>query len=133
MTGVTNSKLLPQRMPALNSPKQNMHAPTKAELAHCTTSASLSKYAQSQKLSSLTRQKYWIFPHGQIFLGLPLLSCYGPHLPLPQSYTKGHQCTRCVDDNTIAGPGNDIEWVNGVRECYQCCRTAGFQIDPHSC
>ena len=29
MTGVTNSKLLPQRMPALNSPKQNMHAPPK--------------------------------------------------------------------------------------------------------
>ena len=26
---VTNSKLLPQRMPALNSPKQNMHAPPK--------------------------------------------------------------------------------------------------------
>ena len=37
--------------------------PTKAELAHCTTSARLSKYAQSQKLSSLTSQKYWIFPH----------------------------------------------------------------------
>ena len=63
MTGVTNSKLLHQRMPALNSPKQNMHAPTKAESAHCTTSARLSKYAQSQKLSSLTSQKYWIFPH----------------------------------------------------------------------
>ena len=29
MTGFTNSKLLPQRMPALNSPKQNMHAPPK--------------------------------------------------------------------------------------------------------
>ena len=63
MTGVTNSKLLHKRMPALNSPKQNMHAPTKAESAHCTTSARLSKYAQSQKLSSLTSQKYWIFPH----------------------------------------------------------------------
>jgi len=50
-------------MPALNSPKQNLHAPTKAESAHCTTSARLSKYAQSQKLSSLTSQKYWIFPH----------------------------------------------------------------------
>ena len=36
--------------------------PTKAELAHCTTSARLSKYAQSQKLSSLTSHKYWIFP-----------------------------------------------------------------------
>ena len=32
--------------------------PTKAELAHRS-----SKYAQSQKLSSLTSHKYWIFPH----------------------------------------------------------------------
>ena len=40
-----------------------MHAPTKAESAHCTTSARSSKYAQSQKLSSLTSQKYRIFPH----------------------------------------------------------------------
>ena len=39
-----------------------MHAPTKAESAHCTTSARSSKYAQSQKLSSLTSQKYRIFP-----------------------------------------------------------------------
>ena len=31
--------------------------PTKAELAHCTTSSRSSKYAQSQKLSSLTSQK----------------------------------------------------------------------------
>ena len=38
-----------------------------------------------------------------------------------------------IDDNTIAGPGNDIEWVHGVQDCYQACRTAGFQIDPHSC
>ena len=38
-----------------------------------------------------------------------------------------------IDDNTIAGPGNDIEWVQGVQTCYQVCRTAGFQIDPHSC
>ena len=68
MTGVTNSKLFPQRMPALNSPKQNMHA-TKAELAQCTTSARLSKYAQSQKLSSLTSHKYWIFPHSHCQYG----------------------------------------------------------------
>ena len=37
--------------------------PTEAELAHCTTSSRSSKYAQSQKLSSLTSQKYRIFPH----------------------------------------------------------------------
>ena len=35
--------------------------PTKAELAHCTTSSRSSKYAQSQKLSLLTSQKYRIF------------------------------------------------------------------------
>ena len=39
--------------------------PTKAELAHCTTSARSSKYAQSQKLSSLTSQKYRIFPQNK--------------------------------------------------------------------
>ena len=39
--------------------------PTKAELAHCTTSSRSSKYAQSQKLSSLTSQKYRIFPHSK--------------------------------------------------------------------
>ena len=39
----------------------------------------------------------------------------------------------CIDDNIIAGPGNDIEWVQGVQTCYQVCRTAGFQVDPHSC
>ena len=38
-----------------------------------------------------------------------------------------------IDDNTIAGPGSDIEWIHGVQNCYQLCRTAGFQIDPHSC
>ena len=35
-----------------------------------------------------------------------------------------------IDNNTIAGPGNDIEWVQGVQNCYQVCRTAEFQIDP---
>ena len=38
-----------------------------------------------------------------------------------------------IDDNTIAGPGHDIAWVGRVHYCYQCCRTAGFQIDQHSC
>ena len=35
----------------------------------------------------------------------------------------------CINDNTIGGPGNNIEWVQGVQTCYQVCRTAGFQID----
>ena len=34
-----------------------------------------------------------------------------------------------IDDNTIAGPGHDIAWVGRVHYCYQCCSTAGFQID----
>ena len=37
-----------------------------------------------------------------------------------------------IDDNTIAGPGHDIAWVGRVHYCYQCCSTAGFQIDQHS-
>ena len=38
-----------------------------------------------------------------------------------------------IDDNTIAGPGHDIAWVSRVHYCYQCCETAGFQIDQHTC
>ena len=38
-----------------------------------------------------------------------------------------------IDDNTIAGPSTDIEWVSGVQLCYKTCRSAGFQIDPHTC
>ena len=38
-----------------------------------------------------------------------------------------------IDDNTIAGPGHDITWVSRVHKCYQCCHSAGFQIDQHSC
>lgn len=38
-----------------------------------------------------------------------------------------------IDDNTIGGPGHDLSWVHGVHQCYRCCRTAGFQIDAHSC
>ena len=38
-----------------------------------------------------------------------------------------------IDDNTIAGPGHDLAWVGRVHYCYQCCSTAGFQIDQHNC
>ena len=38
-----------------------------------------------------------------------------------------------IDDNTIAGPGYDITWVSRVHKCYQCCWSAGFQIDQHAC
>ena len=50
-------KLLPQRMASIEFSKAEYARPTKAELAHCTTSSRSSKYAQSQKLSSLTSQK----------------------------------------------------------------------------
>ena len=46
--------------------------PTKAELAHCTTSSRSSKYAQSQKLSSLTSQKYRIFPQEEAWFGVSI-------------------------------------------------------------
>ena len=38
-----------------------------------------------------------------------------------------------IDDNTIAGPGNDIGWIQDIQTCYQVCRTADFQIDSHLC
>ena len=38
-----------------------------------------------------------------------------------------------IDNNTIAGPGNDIGWVQNIQRCYHVCRTAGFQIDSHLC
>ena len=60
MTGVTNSKLLHKRMPALNSPKQNMHAPTKAESAHCnwlTPCGSKTATKQTQKTAQTKNKK----------------------------------------------------------------------------
>ena len=68
------------------------------------------------------------------------MSCYGSHLSLPQSNPKYlNRIPRVIsvqgyiDDNTIAGPGHDLIWVNEVQSCYRCCRSAGFQIDQHSC
>ena len=66
MTGVTNSKLLPQRMPALNSPKQNMHAPPKQNshtvplhLVH----PNMHKARSFPRSRRSPAKKYRIFPH----------------------------------------------------------------------
>ena len=38
-----------------------------------------------------------------------------------------------VDDTTIAGDGQDLDWIGRVESCYQALQTAGFVIDPHAC
>ena len=38
-----------------------------------------------------------------------------------------------VDDTTIAGDAQNLEWLTQVAECYSNLRTAGFVVDPHSC
>jgi len=112
-------------MPALNSPKQNMHAPTKAESAHCTTSARSSKYAQSQKLSSLTSQKYRIFPHplsreASSTHGVVRMDTY-TELKLFQPPTSTHKKIR--QDQTFPYPQ--------VSMVTRCVTSAGTQNSPY--
>ena len=38
-----------------------------------------------------------------------------------------------VDDTTIAGDGQDLDWIGRVDSCYRALQTAGFVIDPHAC
>ena len=38
-----------------------------------------------------------------------------------------------VDDTTIAGDAQNLEWLTHVAECYSNLRTAGFVVDPRSC
>ena len=38
-----------------------------------------------------------------------------------------------IDDTTIAGDAQCLEWLTDVSECYSSLRTAGFVVDPHSC
>ena len=38
-----------------------------------------------------------------------------------------------VDDTTIAGDGQDLDWIGRVESCYQALQTAGFVIDPRAC
>ena len=38
-----------------------------------------------------------------------------------------------VDDTTIAGDAQDLEWLTQVSACYASLRTAGFVVDSHSC
>ena len=37
-----------------------------------------------------------------------------------------------IDDTTIAGDAQCLEWLANVSECYSSLR-AGFVVDPHSC
>ena len=68
-----------------------------------------------------------------IWAGLSLFSCpVSPWIPSIIISIEYHvfSAQGFIDDNTIAGPGNDIEWIHGIQDCYQACRAAGFQIDP---
>ena len=38
-----------------------------------------------------------------------------------------------IDDTTIAGDAQCLDWLTEVSECYSSLRTAGFVVDPHSC
>ena len=38
-----------------------------------------------------------------------------------------------IDDTTIAGDAQCLDWLTDVSECYSSLRTAGFVVDPHSC
>ena len=75
--------------------------PTKAELAHCTTSSRSSKYAQSQKLSSLTSQ-YRIFPQVH------------PTLTIPSNLPRTKEAP--VRDITHAAPSASTETTRSLEE-----------------
>ncbi len=38
-----------------------------------------------------------------------------------------------IDDATIAGDAQCLEWLTDVSQCYLSLRTAGFVVDPHTC
>ena len=38
-----------------------------------------------------------------------------------------------IDDTTIAGDGQCLEWLGNVSDCYLSLRPAGFLVDPHGC
>ena len=63
MTRVTNSKLLPQRMPALNSPKQNMHAPPKQNSHTVPLQLVCPNMHKARSFPRSPATNYWIFPH----------------------------------------------------------------------
>ena len=35
-----------------------------------------------------------------------------------------------IDDNTISGPGNDIEWVNGFKSATNVAEQQAFKLTP---
>ena len=58
---------------------------------------------------------------------------HGPDILLYKSRSPVISLQRYIDDNTTAGPGHDMFLVNKVEKCCQYCRSAGFQIEQHSC
>ena len=38
-----------------------------------------------------------------------------------------------IDDITIAGNAQSLDWLTEVADCYSSLGTAGFVVDPHSC
>ena len=38
-----------------------------------------------------------------------------------------------IDDTTIAGNAQCLEWLVDVSRCYSSLRTTGFVVDPHTC
>ncbi len=38
-----------------------------------------------------------------------------------------------IDDTTIAGDAQCLEWITDVAHTYLSLRTAGFVVDPHTC
>ena len=38
-----------------------------------------------------------------------------------------------IDDTTIAGAAQSLEWLEDVARTYGCLRTAGFVVDAHTC
>ena len=38
-----------------------------------------------------------------------------------------------VDDTTIIGDAQSLEWIKKVSDTYQKVRTAGFIVDSHTC
>ena len=38
-----------------------------------------------------------------------------------------------IDDTTIAGDAQCLEWLDNVSKCYSSLRSAGFIVDSHGC
>ena len=71
--------------------------------------------------------------HGTFFLGLLVLLCHGSSFSLPQPYPQSLAVEAYVDDTTIIGDVQSLEWIRKVSDTYQKVSTAGFIVDSHTC